>query len=241
MPILCNCAGSCWAFSAVAATEGLTMLKKGKLLLLSEQELVDCDRSTNTGCKGGLMDSAFRYIKRNGLTTEASYPYKEADGKCNARKAANKAATITSYEDVPRNSEKALLKAVANQPVSVAIEGGGFMFQFYSSGVFTGSCGIDLDHAVTAIGYGKSTGGTKYWILKNSWGTGWGEKGYMRIRRGVRSKAGLCGLAMEASYPTLWRNNVCDVSLAKAIKWSTLTWRWTRSPQVTYTCILYMN
>ncbi|KAK4759155.1 hypothetical protein SAY87_022286 [Trapa incisa] len=195
--------GCCWAFSAVAATEGIIMLKKGKLRSLSVQELVDCDKTLNHGCHGGLMDHAFQYIKRNGLTSEANYRYKEAGGKCNARKAAKKAAMIAGYEDVPKKSEKALLQAVANQPVSIAIEGGGFMFRFYSGGVFTGSCGTDVDHAVTVVGFGRSSARKKYWILKNSWGTGWGEKGYMRIQRDVRSKAGLCGLAIEPSYPTL--------------------------------------
>lgn len=196
--------GCCWAFSAVAAMEGITKLKTGKLVSLSEQELVDCDvNGEDQGCEGGLMDTAFQFIKSNrGLTSEANYPYEGLDGACNSRKAASPAAKITGYEDVPSNSEKALLQAVTNQPVSVAIDASGYDFQFYKSGIFTGECGTYLDHAVTAIGYGSSNDGTKYWLLKNSWGTSWGESGYMRMQRDISSREGLCGVAMEASYPT---------------------------------------
>ncbi|CDP18637.1 unnamed protein product [Coffea canephora] len=196
--------GCCWAFSAVAAMEGIHQLKTGKLISLSEQELVDCDTAgEDEGCNGGLMDDAFTFIiNNNGLTTEANYPYQAVDGTCNSNKEANHAAKITGYEDVPANNEAALLKAVANQPVSVAIDASGNGFQFYSSGVFAGDCGTELDHGVTAVGYGTSSDGTKYWLVKNSWGTGWGEKGYILMQRDIEAKEGLCGIAMQASYPT---------------------------------------
>ncbi|KAL1104117.1 hypothetical protein V6Z11_D04G045700 [Gossypium hirsutum] len=195
--------GCCWAFSAVAAMEGVTKLTTGKLISLSEQELVDCDtKGEDQGCEGGLMDDAFQFIEKNkGLTTESIYPYKGVDGTCNTNEEANHAAKINGFEDVPANSEDALQKAVANQPVSVAIDAGGFDFQFSSGGVFTGSCGTDLDHGVTAVGYGED-GGTKYWLVKNSWVSSWGEEGYIRMQRDVDAKEGLCGIAMQASYPT---------------------------------------
>nr|XP_043629357.1 senescence-specific cysteine protease SAG39-like [Erigeron canadensis] len=196
--------GCCWAFSAVAAMEGITQLKTGKLISLSEQELVDCDTSgVDQGCEGGLMDNAFDFIVNNkGLTSESNYPYQGVDGTCNSNEASNNAATITGHEDVPTNSESALLKAVASQPVSVAIDASGSAFQFYSSGVFTGECGTELDHGVTAVGYGTSDDGTKYWLVKNSWGTSWGQEGYIMMQRDVEAKEGICGIAMQASYPT---------------------------------------
>jgi len=195
--------GCCWAFSAVAATEGINQLTNAKLVSLSEQELVDCDTTQNQGCNGGLMDDAFKFIiKNNGITTEANYPYQATDGTCSESKEASHAAKITGFEDVPVNSESALLKAVANQPISVAIDASGSAFQFYSSGVFTGDCGTELDHGVTAVGYGTS-GSTNYWLVKNSWGTSWGEEGYIRMARDIDAKEGLCGIAMQASYPTV--------------------------------------
>ncbi|KAG8501670.1 hypothetical protein CXB51_004772 [Gossypium anomalum] len=175
--------GCCWAFSAVAAMEG---------------ELVDCDtKGEDQGCEGGLMDDAFQFIEKNkGLTTESIYPYKGVDGSCNTNEEANHAAKINGFEDVPANSEDALQKAVANQPVSVAIDAGGS-----TSSSTRVVCGTDLDHGVTAVGYGED-GGTKYWLVKNSWGSSWGEEGYIRMQRDVDAKEGLCGIAMQASYPT---------------------------------------
>ncbi|KAG8385455.1 hypothetical protein BUALT_Bualt03G0047100 [Buddleja alternifolia] len=196
--------GCCWAFSAVAAMEGVNKLKTGKLISLSEQELVDCDSTgEDEGCNGGLMDDAFKFIiKNNGLAAESDYPYKGTDDTCNKEKEALSAAKINGYEDVPSDDESALLKAVANQPVSVAIDAGGMGFQLYSGGVFTGDCGTDLNHGVTAVGYGTSEDGTKYWLVKNSWGVSWGEEGYIRMKRDVDAKGGLCGIAMQPSYPT---------------------------------------
>ncbi|PKI50366.1 hypothetical protein CRG98_029246 [Punica granatum] len=145
------------------------------------------------------MEYAFEYIKQNGgITSEANYPYQASDGKCDKN---SPVVSIDGHENVPVNDEDALLKAVANQPVSVAIDAGGMDFQFYSEGVFTGRCSTSLDHGVAVVGYGTTLDGTKYWIVKNSWGPEWGEKGYIRMERGISAKEGLCGIAMEASYP----------------------------------------
>ncbi|KAK4488798.1 hypothetical protein RD792_004587 [Penstemon davidsonii] len=193
--------GSCWAFSTVVGVEGINKIKTGKLVSLSEQELVDCEKD-NEGCNGGLMESAYEFIKKHGgLTTENLYPYKAKDGNCDATKMNAPAVMIDAHENVPENDENALMKAVANQPVSVAMDAGGSEMQFYSEGVYTGDCGTELDHGVAVVGYGTTLDGTKYWIVKNSWGPEWGEKGYIRIQRGVEAEEGLCGIAMQATYP----------------------------------------
>jgi len=193
--------GSCWAFSAVGALEGIQQITGGNLVSLSEQELVDRVRSNWTnGCSGGYLIDAFEFVLENGgIATEASYPYKGVKG--NSKKVHHQ-VQIKSYEHVPRNSEDSLLKAVANQPVSVGIDIRG-MLRFYSSGIFTGECGTKPNHAVTIVGYGTSNDGTKYWLVKNSWGTAWGEKGYIRMKRDIDAKEGLCGIAMDASYPNI--------------------------------------
>ena len=197
--------GSCWAFSTTGSVEGAWFLANGALPSLSEQQLVDCSTAEgNQGCNGGLMDYGFEYIVKNkGITTETAYPY-TATGP-NACVAAGKpvAATLKGYKDVPVNSETALETAIAQTPVSVAVEADQSVFQFYSGGVMDSACGTQLDHGVLAVGYG-TLGGKDYYLVKNSWGASWGANGYILLGRGAKfNPAGQCGIQMAASYPVV--------------------------------------
>ncbi|WVZ15005.1 hypothetical protein V8G54_012571 [Vigna mungo] len=181
--------GSCWSFLAIGVLEGINKIVTSELIsLLSEQELVDCDTGYNMGCNGGLMDYAFEFIINNGgIDSEEDYPYRAIDVTCDQYRKNAKVVSIDSYEDVNSYDELALKKTDANHPVSVAIEGGGREFQFYSSDVFTGRCGTTLDHGVVAVGSGTKNG-HDYWIIKNSWGADKGEEGYIRMKRNLATK-----------------------------------------------------
>jgi C1A family cysteine protease len=196
--------GSCWSFSTTGAVEGAWFLANHTLVPLSEQQLIDCSTAEgNQGCNGGLMDYAFQYIIDNkGITSEQDYPY-SATGP-NACKAKGKpvVAKISGFKDVQTNSDNALMTALAQQPVSVAVEADQNAFQFYSSGVMTAACGTSLDHGVLAVGYG-ALNGQDYYLVKNSWGADWGAKGYIYLGRGAKYNggAGQCGILMDPSYP----------------------------------------
>ncbi|CAI9782057.1 unnamed protein product [Fraxinus pennsylvanica] len=192
-----------WTFPAVDTVEGITKIKRGKLYTLSVQEIVDCNNEGKDGCTGGFTSEAFEFIKQHGLTTESIYPNKGNVSTCDPKKEAEPVVKINGYENVPVNSEEALMKAASKQPVAVTVDAKGADFQFYSSGIFTGQCGTTLDHGVTLVGYGTEKGKLKYWIIKNSWGTTWGEDGYMRLQKDINAKEGQCGIAMEATYPTV--------------------------------------
>jgi len=193
--------GSCYSFSATGSLEGQHFKSTGVLTSLSEQNIMDCSRSYgNAGCNGGWMDSAFEYVRDNGgIDTEASYPYRAATERC-MYKAANSGATVSGFVDVQSGNEAALLDALSTVgPIAVAIDASKRSFQLYTSGVYSEPrcSSSSLDHGVLAVGYGTS-GSSDYWIVKNSWGTGWGQDGYIWMTRNSNNQ---CGIATSASYP----------------------------------------
>lgn len=192
--------GSCWAFSTTGSTEGRVAIATKKLNSLSEQQLVDCAaKEGNHGCGGGLMDFGFQYIMDNhGIDSEGDYPYEAKDDTCQTSKAANHVAAVKSFADVPANNQQQFLAALAEGPVSIAIEADQSGFQQYRSGIFSGTCGTNLDHGVLAVGYDQTAG---YWIVKNSWGTVWGEQGYIRFSMSTGGASGMCGMLKQGSYP----------------------------------------
>ena len=191
--------GSCWAFSTVANLEGLYYANKGVMKTFSEQMLVDCDTS-DSGCNGGLMEYAFTWLKKNGgIMTDTDYPYKGVKSTCRSDKSKYVDMTITGYKKL--GSSYSTWSAVDEDEVKeflyetgpLAIALNADPLQTYSSGILdvtSTKCPTSgINHAVTLVGYGTENN-VAYWIVKNSWGTSWGEKGYFRIRRGN----GTCGI-----------------------------------------------
>jgi len=156
------------------------------------------------GCNGGLMDGAFQYAQKTGMCTEESYSYKAKDGSCQASSCtkAFDANVVSGYKDVTKDNKQALMSAVAQQPVAIAIEADKTVFQSYKAGVLTDMCGTNLDHGVLVVGYGTDPKGGDYWKVKNSWGATWGMEGYVLLQRG-KTGAGECGILSQPSYPVV--------------------------------------
>ena len=201
--------GSCWAFSSTAASEAALAISTGKLIDLSEQELVDCATGFNYGshgCSGGQMDGAFKFVIENGLCAASDYPYvsgtTKVEGTCESKKCTSAIKlTGSSCSDVTPKNEMLLKFSVSQQPVAVAIEADTRYFQFYSGGILdSNECGNKLDHGVLIVGYGEDDG-KKFWLVKNSWSTSWGEDGYVKIGRSDSENTnGICGIAMSPSF-----------------------------------------
>ncbi|VDI41108.1 cathepsin L [Mytilus galloprovincialis] len=195
--------GSCWAFSAVGSLEGQHFRKTGKLVSLSEQNLMDCSsKYGNKGCNGGRLTPSFQYVKDNkGIDTENGYPYEGKVGNCRYTKS-NIGASITGYTGIRNGDENQLKEAVATVgPVSACI----YVdqnFKLYKRGVFNNpSCkSYTTNHCILVVGYGTQSSDDDYWLVKNSWATTWGMDGYILMSRNRNDQ---CGIATNAMYPLM--------------------------------------
>ncbi|XP_031627883.1 cathepsin L1-like [Contarinia nasturtii] len=198
--------GSCWAFSVIGAIEGQYFRKTGHLVPLSVQNLVDCvdtEQSIKNKCRGQSTARAMDYVKENGgVDTEKSYPYKASGGLCKY-KPKNSVAELRGYKTISEGDEMQLQKAIATVgPISVCVDSSHESFQHYHGGVYyEPKCRPHyLSHAVLVVGYGNDSKHGAFYIIKNSWGDDWGEKGYMKL---ARNRKNHCGIASAALYPII--------------------------------------
>ncbi|KAG9335106.1 hypothetical protein JZ751_005669 [Albula glossodonta] len=195
--------GSCWAFSATGALEGQMFKKTRRLVPLSEQNLMDCSRAYgNNGCHGGLALRAFDYIAVNGgIESEKTYPYTAKDSsRCKYSKRRS-VASCKGYQQLPRGNERCLKNAlIAVGPIAVSVNANLTTFKLYKSGIYSDpTCLKETNHAMLAVGYGTQCG-AKFWIVKNSWGTFWGEKGYIRMARDNDNQS---GIGIRSTFPVV--------------------------------------
>jgi len=189
--------GSCWAFSATEGVESANFMKGNKLTALSPQQITSCD-TKDAGCNGGDLPPAFNYVEANGLEPESAYPYTSGtagvSGTCKYDKS-QVVQTIKSYTYATTNLNETQMYIASSTygPLSVCVDAE--TWSAYKSGIITSNCGKLLDHCVQIVGW-DTTYSTPYWIVKNSWGSTWGESGYLR----VEMYQDLCGIAKEAMY-----------------------------------------
>jgi len=213
---------ACYAFAACGAIESATFITTGKMKKLSAQQIVDCSRQKykNHGCKGGTMVKSYKYIVDNGVMQAVDYGYdrklnsmlscKTTHSTCNF-KTEQVQQKIAGYVNVRAGDEVDLKNAVSMRPVSVAIDAHHRAFKLYRSGVFSlSSCTTHLTHGVLMVGYGTEKG-TDYWLIKNSWGTQWGQQGFGKVIRGKN----MCSIADWSNYPILSASD--DVSAVRSV------------------------
>lgn len=199
--------GSCWAFSAVATLESKWAIVNGlkdNVLEFSEQQLVDCTKNSKYrcyGCRGGWPNNALEYVFDEGLETEDEYPYHARDETCKDDWS-KEVVRVEHVTETPHFNATALKEWLTIQPISIAVMAGSPGWMYYDSGIVTSDCGSDLDHAVFLVGYGFDEElEMEYWLVKNSWGTEWGEDGYIRIKIDYGYTPGLCGVASMPVLP----------------------------------------
>lgn len=194
--------GSCWAFSVTGSVEGAWQIATGYLAQLSEQQLVDCSNGLPNlgGCRGGDIKKGIAFESSTNVCYEASYPYTGVNGACHTSSCAVAIprGAIVGYSSVPQGNAALLLSALNQQPVSVAVEADQNAFGMYLSGVVTSGCGTQCDHGVLAMGYGTEAG-EDYWLVKNSWGPGWGAGGFIKLGR----NGNVCGILTDMSFPNI--------------------------------------
>ncbi len=190
--------GACWAFAAAGAVEGASAIRTGDLIAVSEQELVDCV-PTSQGCQGGRVGDGIGFASIWGLEAELDYPYEATRGGCSAGAARSPEVFVTGTLLV-EPGEQHLREAVARQPVAATMRAEWSGIKLYHRGIFddvTGDCNATADHGVVVVGYGSDEElGADFFLVKNSWGDGWGEGGYIRLRAGVGGE-GTCRIASE--------------------------------------------
>jgi len=185
--------GSCWAFSATEEIESMNCLQGrsgGSADHLSMQQIVDCD-TTCYGCNGGWTYLAYQYvISAGGIDSLSSYPYTAQTGSCQYNPS-NVEARISSWAYVGKGAEATMQSYILNTgPISICVDAASW--QYYNGGVVMhGSCGQSLDHCVQLTGYSSNVGGTQAWVVRNSWGTGWGYSGYLYVQYGYN----VCGIS----------------------------------------------
>lgn len=194
--------GSCWAFSTTGSLEGRWQIASGRLVPLSEQQLVDCDHDWDYGCGGGEPEDSMSFAQKTDLCIESSYPYIVDDAQCHAAgcEVGLHQGSITGHILVDRYDKDAMMEAVSEGPVSVGVDA--MLYQRYTGGILDDNCGTSIDHAVLLVGYGSESS-LDYWLVKNSWGDSWGETGYIRMCRGCGMSSGECGILKQGVYPVM--------------------------------------
>jgi len=187
--------GSCWAFSATEQIESDSIRTLGKSWVLSPEQIVQCD-STSYGCDGGWTENAYNYVKKaGGLETNTDYPYSSYQGTTGTCKSSSSkfVVTVSGYTTIKGESNMASYVQKTG-PLSVCVDAS--KWNSYNGGIVS-SCGTRINHCVQAVGVDASS--TGYWKVRNSWGTSWGESGYIRLKYGSNT----CGITNDPTYVTV--------------------------------------